>query len=153
MLEHLRGSGKASDRKLRLFACACARRVWRLLTAQRLRRLLELAERYADEETTWDDIADRWKAVVHLPWNNKPSSTLTSRDDAYAAVSWAACPYSAETAASKGAACASYSFRDVKKSRKEQGAAERAEKRVQAALLRDIFGPLPFRDVQIAHPC
>jgi hypothetical protein len=45
MLEHLRA--KASDRKLRLFACACCRRTWGLLQAEG-RRAVEAAEGHAD---------------------------------------------------------------------------------------------------------
>jgi hypothetical protein len=46
MLEFL--GGKASDRKLRLFATSCCRAVWHLLEFDYLRRLVEAAERLAD---------------------------------------------------------------------------------------------------------
>lgn len=50
MLDFLRGM--VSDRKLRLFACASARRVWEYMTDDRCRAAVELAERYADERAT-----------------------------------------------------------------------------------------------------
>src|SRR5437867_2460076 len=49
MLQFL--SGKVSERKLRLFACACARRLLPLLREPRLEKVLLLAEQVAEGMT------------------------------------------------------------------------------------------------------
>src|SRR5438046_1062316 len=46
---------KASDRKLRLFACACYRRVCHLLPGPLARSGVEVAERFADGRATLDE--------------------------------------------------------------------------------------------------
>jgi hypothetical protein len=46
LLDFLRG--RASHRKLRLFACACCRRLWGLLDDERSRRAVEAGEDFAD---------------------------------------------------------------------------------------------------------
>lgn len=58
---------KATERKLRLFACAATRQVWEDLIDQRSRTCVELAERYADGERDHHalEIAER-EAVAAL---------------------------------------------------------------------------------------
>jgi subtilisin family serine protease len=61
MLEFLRG--KASDRKLRLFACACCRRVLHLVSEPSLRDAVEVTERYQDGLVSNDKYEEVWKTV------------------------------------------------------------------------------------------
>src|SRR5262249_47772429 len=52
-----------SDRKLRLFVCACSRRVWHLLTDDTRRHTVELSERFADGDATEEEISARRAAT------------------------------------------------------------------------------------------
>jgi hypothetical protein len=48
--------GQASERKLRLFACACCRRLWGLFLADECRPAVEVAERFADGRATEEQL-------------------------------------------------------------------------------------------------
>src|SRR5581483_5764452 len=69
MLKLLRG--KASHRKLRLFAVACCRLIWHLLVDRRSRSALEQAELLAERETSpsvWEQLgrdAGRAEFALH----------------------------------------------------------------------------------------
>ncbi len=59
-------AGPASNRKLRLFACACCRRIWHLLPEAVCRDAVALAERYADGLATDEELADGGEAFAEL---------------------------------------------------------------------------------------
>jgi hypothetical protein len=54
---------RLSDRKVRLFACACARHLWRAFDHPRARPTVELAERFADGLADARDLHRAWTAV------------------------------------------------------------------------------------------
>src|SRR5262249_46384192 len=59
MLDFLRDSGRASERRLRLFARACVPRAWEAVEDARSRRVVEVTEQYADGLAT----AEAWEAA------------------------------------------------------------------------------------------
>jgi hypothetical protein len=57
---------KAGKRKLRLFACACCRLTWNLLTDPRLRHAVEVAEWFAEAQTGKDELKMAYEAARGL---------------------------------------------------------------------------------------
>jgi hypothetical protein len=116
----------ARRRKVRLFACACCRRLWPSL-ASVLRKGLETSERHADGRASSEEmLAARLAGYASL---------TTASAAAVLAMSGAG-------AAARYAAMALVGVPLVE-------ARRAAERKVQAGLLRDIFGPLLFREVKI----
>jgi hypothetical protein len=122
---------RAMRRKLRLFGCACCRRVWDLLPTAEDRRKVEAAERYADGLLSDSERARLWQRTT--PPNETPGRR--PGDDAR----WAAhfvlhreiWPAAVSTAAWAVAAWS-------RVSPETPG----PEKGLQCHLLRDIIGPL-----------
>jgi hypothetical protein len=75
MLEFVRS--KASERKLRLFACACCRRIWRLLRCKALRMAVEVSEQRADGLVLAGQLAKVAHAIKHV-WPGNGDFTLES---------------------------------------------------------------------------
>src|SRR5690242_2699173 len=63
MLEFLRG--RATGRKLRLFAVGCCRSIWPLLTDVRSRQLVGIAERLADGTATTEECDEARRRHSH----------------------------------------------------------------------------------------
>jgi hypothetical protein len=170
MLEVLRAA--ASDRKLRLFACACCRRVWHVVQYHASRRAVDVAERWADGAATAAELAaalqeateamgqaaeDYDHAVLagidYVKGGPDPGDW---EDHAAAAEQLArAIPgmfrdppagAAAEVARAAAAAQATWEVGLFEQERRSQ--AERAQRGAEAALIREVFGN-PFRPGQV----
>jgi hypothetical protein len=137
MLEFL--GGTLSDRRLRLFACACLRRVWSLLVEQRSRAGVEVNERYADGLAGGDELwtaaieARKVEAAAKGVWLAEgPADSLWRAGRAAEAAAEALERAAAREALKKGQQAVAPAM---------QVAGETA-RRVQAELLRDLAGSL-----------
>lgn len=101
--------GVLDDRTLRLFGCWSVRQVWHLLTDERSRHAVEVAERYASGCTTDEELA----AAMDAPWDaawaaawvaSREAAWVASRDAAWAASSAAASAAADATSAAAKAA-------------------------------------------------
>src|SRR5262249_50761301 len=131
-----------SDRKYRLFGCACCRRRWSVLIEVE-RQLVVLAEQCADGLLSRDDL-DPVRELVNSP-DRVPSAT--------ASLAWPSVHRGASAAADSVAWAVGWSAADAAGLRRGDPRVQqsptfenafRAERDAQAALLRHIIGN-PFR--------
>jgi hypothetical protein len=151
MLLFLRG--KVSDRKLRLFGCACCRRVWPLLIDERSRRAVEIAEQYVDGLATLPELtAAHDKAKI--AYNDGSDAFYGFRTDImrpHSVAPHGAALHAADpsgglwiAAAADSAAYSVFKPNSFPHDEEEANAAVAPERAAQAVLLRDILGRLPF---------
>jgi hypothetical protein len=155
MLAALRAAGQAGDRKLRLFAAACCRRVWYLMDDRRSQRAVEVAERFADSlasEAEREGAESDAEVVRRVAYD--PRSECVERPEEFAA--WAAHAAADRSADEAARSAAEYVAGVLFSERwRQAGAApdcsacEAGERAAQGTLLRDVFGPLPFRGVRL----
>jgi hypothetical protein len=140
MLEFLRG--KASDRKLRLFAVACCRRIWGLITHEECRQAILVSELYADGEATPQECEDAGDTASLIGDTSKDFVVIASSCAVGWATStgpkeWNAATWSLLSAMENSAYHAALIHKDQ--------SPEQAE---QANCFRDIFGN-PFRPITV----
>jgi hypothetical protein len=146
MLLFLRESGRASDRKLRLFMAGCCRRVVHTFTEDDdmgREEYIEVAERYADglasEEEREDALAEATDGGPHRLWDYCTNLvladfTMEEPDDA----DGISCAIGAAEEARLDA---------VEERYDESEEIEQTEAAAQTDVLRCVFGPLAFRGV------
>ena len=160
--------GRVSERKLQLFACACCRRVWDLLGEPR-RRVIEVAEHVIEGQNTLEELGAARDAA--FPTSNEAGGETPTEASTWAhlAVVYTVGMFFNDNflvdlgqvvgmaAGARRNAAAREARRERRRSRGGDSAkrprrsnALKGEQWEQARLLRDLFGPLPFRNVEIA---
>jgi hypothetical protein len=144
MLDRARLSGLLSERKRLAFVTACLRRLWPLLLYRGSREAVEVLERAADQVATGEERAAAARAAEAAADSaQKDADNIASPDSISAGAIYTAA--SAARAVHDAFRNADPAFIVWAANLGERGSGGYCPPAVQAALLRDLFGPLPFR--------
>jgi hypothetical protein len=162
MLQFLRASRRASGRKLRLLACACCRRIWDLMPTEGSRHAVLVAERFADGLAGDDELVTAGRQAkrpakdaaarnIHkFPGAAGRAAAALRGSHAYNRLYTAYGEPLRRGAPQKAARELGLSAGAAQDPRDAYLEAEAQEAAAQPALIRDLFGPLPFRKVYLA---
>jgi hypothetical protein len=131
MLDFLQG--KAGDRKLRLFAVACCRRVWDQIKNCRSRKAVEIAEGFADGTAN----SQALQAAYNQAPGGWPAANLATS---------AALPFGDMAA---GWVVQNYCHLIASQVKKAAAHTRKVSGRHLCSLFRDIWGPLSFRSLTV----
>jgi hypothetical protein len=129
-----------ANRKLRLFGCACCRRIWPILNRKKLRQAIEVAERFADGRAREDERNMAYRSVAQS-LRYYDVDTVEGQEELHA------CLYVLGTPAFAGTFAPEMAL-EAKIAHHPRGDVRTFESEAQMALLRDIFGPLLFRWIE-----
>jgi len=138
-------NGVLPDKQLRLFAVFCCRQIWHLLTDERSRKAVEVAEKHANGQATDEELDAAWTAADAVVLYTEEAAAWHAARAVRAAtynVAWAA----ACTAAAAAAGAAARDAADDAVGNAEYRAAYVAAQDTQAAWLRANTTP-NFRKV------
>ncbi|HEX4613640.1 MAG TPA: hypothetical protein VH092_35990 [Urbifossiella sp.] len=161
MLEFLRG--KVSDRKLRLFGNACCRRIWAHLGDPRSRSIVVASERFVEDEVGADvlnrafaEAAEAREAAHHEGGDQDATESVLGLRGGLilSQVIEGACESVAYLAVEEAWESIDNPQSDMGRSRDEEyedalESGRTREKVGEAGILRDVFGPLPFRPIAV----
>jgi hypothetical protein len=152
--------GKVSDRKCYLFSFACLRRINHLLTDERCRKLVDVYERFVDNLASNDERASAEEGFG-VPYeageleDGAGGNTLEALRNLAcyrgAAAAFSVAHAAADAVGYVAAQSVPAHHQGAESSRTTMTAgssATAAERQAQAALVRDILGPLPFRPIR-----
>ena len=152
-----------SERKLRLFGCACCRRIWDLVSDHRSRKAVDIAESYADGRVKKAELVEAEQAALEAPTPGSPSEVYMA-----AGAAWTLCAprrgdsgikspgEMAERVANGTAQAAgenslepSLKGSNSPTARRRRLKRQAHEKQIQCEVLRDILGN-PFRPSRLS---